>query len=51
LEVALTALETLRQGNKSVGVISHVGLLKERITTQIVVNKGPSGFSTLKVIS
>jgi exonuclease SbcC len=51
LEVALTALETLRQGNKSVGVISHVGLLKERITTQIVVNKGPSGFSTLKVVS
>jgi len=51
LEVALTALETLRQGNKSVGVISHVGLLKERITTQIVVTKGASGHSTLKVIS
>jgi exonuclease SbcC len=51
LEVALTALETLRQGNKSVGVISHVGLLKERITTQIVVTKGASGHSTLRVIS
>lgn len=51
LEVALTALETLRQGNKSVGVISHVGLLKERITTQIVVTKGASGHSTLKVVS
>ena len=51
LEVALTALEMLRQGNKSVGVISHVGLLKERITTQIVVTKGASGHSTLKVIS
>jgi exonuclease SbcC len=51
LEVALTALETLRQGNKSVGVISHVGLLKERITTQIVVTKGSSGHSTLKVVS
>lgn len=50
LEVALTALETLRQGNKSVGVISHVGLLKERITTQIVVTKGASGHSTLKVV-
>lgn len=51
LEVALTALETLRQGNKSIGVISHVGLLKERITTQIVVSKGASGHSTLNVIS
>lgn len=51
LEVALTALEMLRQGNKSVGVISHVGLLKERITTQIVVSKGASGHSTLKVVS
>ena len=51
LEVALTALEMLRQGNKSVGVISHVGLLKQRITTQIVVTKGASGHSTLKVIS
>ena len=51
LEVALTALEMLRQGNKSVGVISHVGLLKERITTQIVVTKGASGHSTLKVVS
>jgi exonuclease SbcC len=51
LEVALTALETLRQGNKSVGVISHVGLLKERITTQVVVTKGASGHSTLKVVS
>jgi len=51
LEVALTALETLRQGNKSVGVISHVGLLKERITTLVVVTKGASGHSTLKVVS
>lgn len=51
LEVALNALEMLRQGNKSVGIISHVGLLKERITTQIVVTKGASGHSTLKVVA
>jgi exonuclease SbcC len=51
LEIALSALEILRSGSKSVGVISHVGLLKERITTQIVVNKGTSGFSTIQVIS
>lgn len=51
LEVALNALEMLRQGNKSVGIISHVGLLKERITTQVVVTKGASGHSTLKVVA
>jgi exonuclease SbcC len=50
LDTALTALETLQQGNKSVGVISHVGLLKERITTQIVVHKGPSGFSRVECV-
>jgi len=51
LEVALTALDALRQGNKSVGVISHVSLLKERITTQIVVTKSSSGHSTLNIVS
>jgi DNA repair protein SbcC/Rad50 len=51
LEVALTALDALRQGNKSVGVISHIDLLKERITTQIVVTKSSSGHSTLNIIS
>jgi exonuclease SbcC len=50
LDVALTALETLQQGNKSVGVISHVGHLKERITTQIVVHKGYSGLSKLECV-
>jgi exonuclease SbcC len=51
LDVALTALEGLREGNKSVGIISHVEALKERITTQIVVTKVSSGHSTLSVIS
>jgi len=51
LEIALTALDSLRQGNKSVGVISHIDLLKERITTQIVVTKSSSGHSTLNIVS
>lgn len=50
LDIALDALEGLRQGNKSIGVISHVGLLKERISTQIVVHKSASGHSTLEII-
>lgn len=51
LEVAIAALEGLQQENKTVGVISHVGLLKERIGTQIAVEKGAGGVSRIRVIS
>jgi len=50
LEVAIASLESLRQDHKTVGVISHVGLLKERIGTQIVVEKMSGGLSRLRVI-
>lgn len=50
LEVAIAALESLRQHNKTVGVISHVELLKERITTQIVVEKTGGGSSRIHVV-
>ncbi len=49
LEVAIDALEGLRQNNKTVGIISHVGLLKERIGTQIIVEKKAGGISALRV--
>jgi len=49
LEVAIDALESLRQNNKTVGVISHVGLLKERIGTQIIVEKKAGGVSAIRV--
>ena len=51
LDVAISALETLRQDNKTVGVISHVDLLKERIATQIIVEKQSGGTSTVRVTS
>ena len=51
LEIAIAALETLRQDHKTVGVISHVGLLKERISTQIVVEKLAGGVSQIRVVS
>jgi exonuclease SbcC len=51
LEIAIAALETLRQDNKTVGVISHVGLLKERISTQIVVEKLAGGVSKIRIVS
>ncbi len=49
LEVAIDALEGLRQHNKTVGVISHVGLLKERIGTQIIVEKKAGGVSAIRI--
>jgi len=47
LEVAIDALDSLRQTQKTVGVISHVGLLKERISTQIIVEKEAGGRSRI----
>ncbi len=49
LDVAISALETLRQDSKTVGVISHVPLLKERIATRILVEKHPGGASAISI--
>ena len=51
LDLAISALETLRQDNKTVGVISHVDLLKERIATQIIVEKQSGGTSCFRIAS
>ncbi|MGF6809548.1 exonuclease SbcC [Paraburkholderia sp. Clong3] len=40
LEVALDALDTLNASGKMIGVISHVEGLKDRVATQIRVEKG-----------
>ncbi|RDV00530.1 exonuclease subunit SbcC [Trinickia dinghuensis] len=40
LEIALDALDSLNASGKMIGVISHVEGLKERIATQIKVEKG-----------
>ncbi|MBR3621444.1 MAG: SMC family ATPase, partial [Clostridia bacterium] len=42
---AMRALEGLTQGNRLVGIISHVDELKSRIDKQIVVTKDKSGGS------
>jgi exonuclease SbcC len=41
----------LRQEEKTIGVISHVEVLKERIGTQVVVEKQAGGISTLRVVA
>lgn len=43
LRQAVKALAGLTEGNRLVGVISHVGELKERIDKQIVITKGAGG--------
>lgn len=50
LDQAMRALQNLTEGNRLVGIISHVSELKERIDRQIVVTKHPSGGSTAVVV-
>ncbi len=49
LEQAIQTLVGLSEGNRLVGIISHVSELKERIDRQLVIKKGNSG-STLSVV-
>ncbi len=52
LDLALSALEKLQnETNRTIGIISHVPALKERVTTQIELTKNASGYSTLKIKS
>ncbi|HOY13714.1 MAG TPA: AAA family ATPase [Saprospiraceae bacterium] len=51
LESALNTLELLQsESNKTIGIISHVDSLKERIHTQIKLMKDASGNSILQII-
>jgi exonuclease SbcC len=50
LEIALSALENLRSRGKTIGLISHVELLKERLATQVRVLRGPGGTSRIEVV-
>lgn len=51
LDIAISALESLQQREKTVGIISHVTLLKERIGTRVVVEKGPDGSGSFRVVT
>lgn len=50
LETALCTLEKLQQeGQKNIGIISHVESIKERISTQIRLQKDSRGFSRIEI--
>lgn len=51
LDQAVKALLNLADGNRLVGIISHVAQLKERIEKQIIVTKQKSDGSTVKLIT
>lgn len=50
LNQAVNALAGLTEGNRLVGIISHVSELKERIESQIVVTKARSGGSEVRIV-
>lgn len=50
LDIAIATLENLQSKGKTIGIISHVEALKERITTQIQVIKQSGGSSIIKIV-
>ena len=50
LELAIRVLSGLTEGDRLVGIISHVGALKDRIDRQVVVRKAHTGGSTVELI-
>lgn len=51
LQQAIRALSGLTEGNRLVGIISHVAELKEKIEKQIVVTKDKSGGSRVEILA
>ena len=50
LEQAMRVLAGLTEGDRLVGIISHVGALKDRIDRQVVVHKARTGGSTVELV-
>ena len=50
LETVISTLETLQSQGKMIGIISHVENLKERIPTQIMINKKSNGVSIVELL-
>ena len=51
LQLAISVLQELTEGNRLVGIISHVGELKSKIEKQIVVTKELSGGSRCQIVT
>ncbi|GAC1310614.1 MAG: AAA family ATPase [Mucilaginibacter sp.] len=51
LDIAISALENLQAKGKTIGIISHVEALKDRIGAQIQLSKQSGGVSKIKIES
>ena len=49
LELAIRVLSGLTEGDRLVGIISHVGALKDRIDRQVLVRKARTGGSAVEL--
>lgn len=49
LDIAMRTLDELRQGGRTVGVISHVEAMQEQIPAQLTVRATPSGPSVIEM--
>ena len=47
----MKALTSLAEGNRLVGIISHVSELKEKIDKQIIVKKDKTGGSRISIVA
>ncbi len=50
LRLAIRALDSLSEGRRLVGIISHVTELRERIERQVTVSKTPGGGSSIRIL-
>ena len=51
LSEAIAVLDSLSEGSRLVGIISHVDSLKTRISRKILVAKLPSGGSQARIVT
>jgi len=52
LDIAMNTLERLQtESQKTVGVISHIPTIKERINVQIQLNKNSQGYSQINIVN
>jgi exonuclease SbcC len=49
LESVLDVIDSLRDGGRVVGIVSHVSELKERIPDRIEIRRRPDGSSTVSI--
>lgn len=48
LETTMVTLDSLREGGRTIGVISHVEAMKESIPAKVFVDIAPGGWSTIR---